>query len=213
MKTANDTQRKTLSNVKSDQLEVPDETWDADRLGEFAHGEEKTIRLWDKRLAVHVHRLGHALCIAKKKVEEGKWKSSKKWGDFLKRYKISTTSDWRARGLFDATGGDEKKVAGLGITKAYRKYDLLAPPKTETPNPVASQKTKGNKKDETPPPPKEDTTTLTSFVAQVVLRPEYFVDEAAFLDKKKESPEHCCQLIEQAIAILAKVKEMLSHVA
>ena len=203
---------KTLSTVKSLELEIPDETWQAEALGEYAQAEEKHLRFHNKQMAVHIHRLGHALTIAKAKVEKGEWVGSTNWCDFLKRYKVPVTSDWRARGLYSRCP-DEKKVAGMGITKAYRKFGLLAPPKGEESPEVPAATTSGKagkKEDEVPPPPKEDAKTLTMFLAQVLQRLEIYRDEAAFIDQDtNESPEHVRSLIDQVVAQLQQMKEML----
>jgi hypothetical protein len=202
---------KLLFTVKrnSEQLEVADETWDVDRLGEFAKVEEEHVQQLGKQMAGCVWRLGKALKIAKEKVKAGEWKSSKAWCDFLKRYKVSVASDWRARTLFECCP-DQKKAARMGITEAYRKFGLLAPPKKDEPEqpPVAPKAQK--KEDDPPPPPKEDSTTLTMFLARVLQRLDIFFDEAAFVDQDKhESPDHVRDLIDQVAARLQKMKEML----
>ena len=197
---------KPLFTVKSDDEEVPDETWQAEALGEYAKVKQEYILSLDKRMAIHVWRLGKALSLAKEKVEKGEWKGSTNWCDFLKRYKVSIASDWRARELH-ARCPEEKKAKGMGITEAYRKFGLL---KDEPPKP--SSKPKNPTKDEPsePPPPKEPSNTLTMFLAVVLQRLEFYRDEAAFLDQdKKESPEHVGDLIDQVVARLQEIKEML----
>ena len=199
---------KTLSTVESEQLEVPDETWDVDRLGEFAQGQENFIRLWEKRQSVHVHRQGHALSVAKAKVDAGEWKGSKHWSDFLKRYKIPVTSDWRVRTLYERCP-DEKTVKKLGITEAYREFGLLAwkddEPAAATPKPGGKEQ----KKVEPPPPPKEDPKTIAMFLSQVLQRLEFFFDEPAFIDQDKEAPDHVRSLIDETISKLRQMREML----
>jgi hypothetical protein len=211
--------RKTLSTVKSEQVEVPDDTWQVEALGEYAQVEQKHFRLRNKQMAVHIHRLGHVLTIAKAKVEKGEWVGSKNWCDFLNRYKVPVTSDWRARGLYSSCP-DEKKMAGLGITKAYHKFGFLAPPKrgegSDVPDALDSGKNKPttDPKPDDPPPPKEDQKTLTMFLAKVLQWLEIYRDEAAFLDQdKKESPEHLRDLIDQVIVVLQQMKGSLPNVA
>ena len=196
----------TLFTVKSEEPENPEPNWSVERLGEFAQVEEKHIRFIGKQMAVHVWRLGKALAIAKAKVEKGEWKGSQNWCDFLKRYRVSVSSDWRARMLFDRCP-EEKKAKRLGITQAYRKFGLL---KDEPPKPRPKPDKPTTDKPTDPPPPKEDPKTLTMFLAQVLQRLELYRDEAAFLDQdKKESPEHVGDLIDQIVGLLQKMKEML----
>jgi hypothetical protein len=196
------------TNGNSEQLEVPDETWNPESLGEYAKVEEEWIGKFHKQMAIHVWRLGKALTIAKGKVKAGEWKSSKNWCDFLKRYKVSVSSDWRAQELYSRCP-DEKPLAGMSITKAYQTLGLLKEPEGESPENPATPKA-GKKKDDLPPPPKEDPKTLTMFLAAVEQRLELFFDDSAFIDQdKKESPEHVRELIDHVITQLQKMKEML----
>ena len=221
---------KPPSTVKSDELELPEPDWSVERLGDFAQVAEKYLRFHNKQMAVHIHRLGHALTIAKTKIENGEWVGSKNWCDFLKRYRVPVTSDWRARGLYSRCP-DEKKVAGLGITKAYRKFGLLTPPKRDEDKDAKESSDSGKTKPTTdpdpmkpkpttdpdptkPPPPKENSKTLTMFLAQVWQRLEFYRDEAAFIDQdKKESPEHLRDLINQVVALLHEIEGTLPNVA
>jgi hypothetical protein len=201
----------SLVTVKSEQPENPEPDWSVEMLGEFARVEVKHIRFINKQMAVHVWRLGKALALAKAKVEKGEWKGSTNWCDFLKRYKVSVSSDWRARELY-VRCPVEKTAKRLGITEAYRKFGLLKKPEGESPEKPTAPKPgeRQKKEDDVPPPPKEDPNTLTMFLAVVLQRLEFYRDEAAFVDQdKKESPEHVGDLIDQVVAMLQKMKEML----
>ena len=182
------------------ELDDPDPAWDADRLGEFAKIENERLMWYEKRMGVHVYRLGKALKFAYDIIT----KTYGHWGRFLKKYGISEATDWRARELYEAAtkkGHTEKDLEGHGINEAYRKYKI--------------GKKKGTKKtppSDAPVPPKENPLSLPVFLAKVTAQIEEYKDEAAFLKEDNHSPQHCIELIEQAIARLVELKGVVeSH--
>lgn len=95
----------------------PESSWTIDQLGQFAKQNDKRCRQLGRKLAVHRYREGQALTLAHKKVPYGKW------GWFLKKYRISKSSDNRARQLF-AKVGSEEELRSLEITEAYERHGI-----------------------------------------------------------------------------------------
>jgi hypothetical protein len=96
---------------------VPNEAWTTDKLTAFAQKQIEQMATYEKKVAVHVRRLGHALKILR----------DPKRGSYTKRLKslrISVPTAWRATELFRRTKSEEE-VAGLGITEAYIKYGIV----------------------------------------------------------------------------------------
>jgi hypothetical protein len=110
--------KQSTSNEESCLLdETPNDQWSLSELSRLIKSEQDTIQSFARKMAVHVHRLGHALTLANGKVSRGKW------AKFLKRHRISVSSDNRARAIYSFFSS-EADLEGLTITQAYRKADI-----------------------------------------------------------------------------------------
>lgn len=176
---------------RHDQLAVPDESWEANRLGEFAFAEQKRLRLYDRKMAIHAFRLGHALSLAHEKVPYGDW------GKFLKKFHVSEATDWRARELYK-TAKNEQALRGVGLMEAYKKYKVCK-----------SQKKPKPSSDEQAPP--KEPASFSQSLAKLVQWLDGMIDEAAFADWEKESKSHCLGLIDEARALLGKISGEIGH--
>lgn len=177
---------------RHDQLAVPDESWEANRLGEFASAEQKRLRLYDRKMAIHAFRLGHALSLAHEKVPYGDW------GKFLKKFHVSEATDWRARKLYDEAK-TENALKSLGIADAYKKFGINRSEKKQKPT-----------GDEQVPPPKESK-SLSMTLSQIGAVFDHLIDEAAFTDWQRESKRQCLDLVQDNMAKLTKIGEAIGH--
>lgn len=89
----------------------PSDTWSVERLGKFCLQSQK-------RMAVDAWRFGHALNLARAKVDHGEWKTWKQ------RYVplLTHSSEHRYRTLAERL--TEDSLQGVGLTEAYRLLDL-----------------------------------------------------------------------------------------
>ena len=100
-----------------DDVPPPDKAWTPNKLGQYAAEQNEQLKLVNRRLAIHVYRLGQALILAKAKTKHGKW------GGFLRKYRISHATWIRAKQLAErATEADLRKV---GLTESYVKFGIL----------------------------------------------------------------------------------------
>jgi hypothetical protein len=98
----------------------PDESWDADQLGKYAHTQNEQIIMGERKSAIHAYRLGQALICAKKKTEHGQWQG------FLKKYGISPATWIRAKQLVERA--TDARLLKLGLTEAYIEFGILTQP-------------------------------------------------------------------------------------
>lgn len=118
----------------------PDSSWTLDKLGAFASGEvssaffaKEAAILQATKSAVHLHRAGHALSLARDKC---KGEGHGDWANFKRKHGFASTTVNDAIRLYDKAE-TEDAVVGLGITEAKKKF--VYPPKmavTGTANPV-----------------------------------------------------------------------------
>ena len=111
---------------------VPSANWTPDQLGKYAKYQDEQGQIIGRQLAVHRFRQGHALTLAKERIE--KEQGYGHWGLYLKEHGISTSSDDRARKLY-AAAGTEEALAGMQITEAYQTFGVEKP-KAEEPKEV-----------------------------------------------------------------------------
>jgi hypothetical protein len=97
--------------------DIPNEAWTTKKLTVFAQKQIEQISIHEKKVAIHVRRLGHALTI----LRDPKRGSYRK---LLKTLGVSVATAWRATELFRRTESEEQ-VANLGITEAYIKYGII----------------------------------------------------------------------------------------
>lgn len=184
--------RRRVASKQHQQFDTPDKSWEPNRLGEFACAEQKRLKLYDRKMAVHALRLGHALTFAHEKLPYGEW------GKFLKKFKLSEATDWRARKLFEVAK-TEQAVKGLGLMQAYKAFGINKGQKKPKPS-----------SEEQAAPPKEPK-SISKSLSQVVMWLDGLIDEAGFADWKKESKEHCLGLIDEAHSILNKISGEVSR--
>jgi hypothetical protein len=106
---------------------VPDDTWDLDRLGNYARtGLDEADRLQreslqlGRRSTVQIFRAGRAISIARKKVKAAKWGE---WGQWLAQHGLKRTTAWEAAALFERAGSEEA-IKNLTPDQAKRKYNI-----------------------------------------------------------------------------------------
>jgi hypothetical protein len=110
---------------------IPDESWDLDRLGDYARTglsdadrfKRESIQL-GRRSTVQIFRAGHALSIARRKVPWGEW------GPWLATRNIKRTTAWEAIELYQRAGSEEA-IANLTPVEAKRRYGIGKPPRTD----------------------------------------------------------------------------------
>ena len=102
----------------------PDESWILNRIAQYVLlGIEKIARLdakakqLNRREAVEVHRIGHALSIARKTTI-----SLGQWGKWLTKHHIPRTTAWEAIKLYESAS--EEEMAKLTITEAKMKFGI-----------------------------------------------------------------------------------------
>ena len=110
----------------------PDETWDLERLGNYAAtGLSEARRLQKEsiqlgcRSTVQIFRSGHALSIARRKVPWGDW------GRWLKEHDLKRTTAWEAIELYQRAGSEEA-IANLTPSQAKKRYGIGRPPRSDT---------------------------------------------------------------------------------
>jgi len=99
--------------------ELPDPSWSQDQLVEGARYQWRQIQAAEKKVAVHVFRLGAALAILKPSL-----KKRRGWGKFIKGLHLSEATAWRAMELF-TRAKTENQVASLPITEAYEQFGII----------------------------------------------------------------------------------------
>jgi hypothetical protein len=111
---------------------IPDESWDLDRLGIYAHtGLNESNRLLKesiqlgRRSTVQIFRSGRALSIARRKVPWGQWE---RW---LVTHNLKKTTAWEAIELYQRAGSEEA-IADLTPSQAKTKFGIGTPPQTDT---------------------------------------------------------------------------------
>ncbi len=116
--------------VPIDREAVPDDTWDLDRLAQYAAtglteaGRLRTeALLLARRSTVQTFRAGRALAIAQEKL-----KADRGWVQWLKAHNIPRTSAWEAVELFKRAGSEEA-LADLTLTQAKNKFHITGSPK------------------------------------------------------------------------------------
>ncbi len=104
----------------------PNETWNLNQLARYVRtGMERTAWLEEKvnrlgrRTAVEVHRIGHALYLARAKT-----KPTRQWGKWLAKHGIPKMTAWEAIRLYESA--PEKEVAKLTIMEAKMKFGIYA---------------------------------------------------------------------------------------
>lgn len=148
----------------------PDSSWTLDKLGAFASGEvssaffaKEAAILQATKSAVHLHRAGHALSLARDKC---KGEGHGDWTKFKRKHGFASTTVNDAIRLYDKAE-TEDAVVGLGITEAKKKF--VYPPKKVVSNPPTPAKKPGKKaaksssplaasavtQEANPPPPKQ----------------------------------------------------------
>ena len=111
---------------------VPDESWDLERLGNYAATglseasrlQKESIQL-GRRSTVQIFRSGHALSIARRKVPWGDW------GRWLKEHDLKRTTAWEAIELYQRAGSEEA-IANLTPSQAKKRYGIGRPPRSDT---------------------------------------------------------------------------------
>ncbi len=105
-------------------MNVPNETWDLDTLAEYVLTglakvalRERKIRQLNRRTAVETHRIGFALALAREKT-----KPVGRWGKWLKKHGIPTTTAWEAIKLYGAAS--EEEVGAMTISEAKARYGI-----------------------------------------------------------------------------------------
>ena len=116
----------------------PDESWKAQQLGQYARAQNKEIILGERKLAIHVYRLGQALTLAKKKTKHGQWAA------FLKEYGISSATWIRVKQLVERAS--EAALLKLGLTEAYIKFGILSQPEIPVEDDEGKPSEEGGKK-------------------------------------------------------------------
>ncbi len=104
---------------------VPDDTWDLDRLAGYAAGQIAESVLCAHKSAVALFRAGGALALARARCKSERRGAWTKW---KRKHGLKGTSVNDAIRLHENTGSEEA-LAGLGITKAKKKY--VYPAKSE----------------------------------------------------------------------------------
>jgi len=107
---------------------VPNESWDLERLGNYAATglseasrlQKESIQL-GRRSTVQIFRSGHALSIARRKVPWGDW------GRWLKEHDLKRTTAWEAVELYQRAGSEEA-IANLTPSQAKKRYGIGRPP-------------------------------------------------------------------------------------
>jgi hypothetical protein len=124
----------------------PDSSWTLDKLGAFASGEvsiaffaKEAAILQATKSAVHLHRAGHALSLAREKC---KGEGHGDWANFKRKHGFASTTVNDAIRLY-AKAETEDAVVGLGITEAKKKF--VYPPKKAVTNPASPVKKPGKK--------------------------------------------------------------------
>ena len=102
---------------------LPDPSWTEKQLAEAARYQWGEIQIGEKKLAIHVFRLGAALNLLKPSL-----KKKRQWEKFLKEMGLSTASAWRAMELCQRAK-TEDQVIGLSITESYLTFGILSQPK------------------------------------------------------------------------------------
>jgi hypothetical protein len=90
---------------------VPDESWDFNRLGNYARsglGEadrliRESIQL-GRRSTVQIFRAGRAIWIARERIKAEKWGG---WGSWLAEHGLARTTAWEAAALYERAGSEE----------------------------------------------------------------------------------------------------------
>ncbi len=111
---------------------IPDDSWGLEQLGNYAAtGLNEADRLLresiqlGRRSTVQIFRSGHALAIARQKVQWGEW------GSWLATHSIKRTTAWEAIQLY-LRAGSEEAIANLPPELAKSRYGIGKPPRMDT---------------------------------------------------------------------------------
>jgi hypothetical protein len=179
-----------VSGAKPLSADEPSESWELDRLAEYAKTQHDAIVKGEQTLAPLYWKLGEALHWARKHVPRGHW------GRFLDKAGIHKVRASKSRAIYKTFPGPEA-VANMAVEEAYGMRER----RTRT----ATHRTQTRKPTEDVP--QEETVQLEVFLLEVCDRADGLIDVAAFATQNRRA--ELCPVLRLAIEKLTFLGRLL----